>query len=359
MVRRLGSPNPSVSNRRPWLLIAICGVALQEPALASFHFMQIEQVIGGVNGDAAAQAIQLRMRVNEQNRVSIGRLYARDAAGANPVLLIDFTTDVSVSSLGSRVLAATAQFATYTEPVVEPDFVLLSPIPSAYLAAGSLTFENDDGTLLVWRLSWGGSGYSGSTTGAFTNDDDGEFGPPFAGSLPSDGLSALRFQGASTAKSTSNLADYLVTDGEAVFTNNAGQAFTVIPLNCPNDPDNDIDNDGVCGDVDNCPQDSNDDQADRDEDGVGDACDGCPDNADISAADCNGGGDPPPDNGNDNTGGEPPIDNNNDNTTGGGGTTGPTPRACGAGMLTFAPLLFLGLVLGIVHGRARGLAKKL
>jgi hypothetical protein len=29
-------------------------------ASAAFHFMQIEQVIGGVNGDTTAQAIQLR-----------------------------------------------------------------------------------------------------------------------------------------------------------------------------------------------------------------------------------------------------------------------------------------------------------
>jgi hypothetical protein len=63
-VRRLGSPKPSVSRYGPWLLIALCGLALQEPALASYHFMQIEQVIGGVNGDSAAQAIQLRMRSN-------------------------------------------------------------------------------------------------------------------------------------------------------------------------------------------------------------------------------------------------------------------------------------------------------
>ena len=28
---------------------------------ATFHFMQIEQVIGGVNGDTSAQAVQLRM----------------------------------------------------------------------------------------------------------------------------------------------------------------------------------------------------------------------------------------------------------------------------------------------------------
>jgi len=358
--------------------------------------MQIEQVIGGVNGDAVAQAIQLRMRSNGQNQVSKGRLYAWDAAGENPVLLIDLSTDVSGSSLGSRVLVATAEFSLYTDPPVDADFTLVAPIPPGYLTAGSLTFENDEGTLLVCRLSWGGSGYTGSTTGALTNDNDGEFGPPVATALPSDGLLGLLFQGEADALSTSNAADYALTSGAAVFTNNAGQIFTVIPLDCPNDPDQDADHDQVCGDVDNCPQESNSDQADfdedgtgdacdacpqdadkvaagacgcgipetdsdddgipdcedncdqesnpdqsdRDEDGVGDACDGCPDNPDISdadAADCG------------------TADSGNDNTDGGGGAvTGSGPRACGVGMLSLVPLFLALIPFRSVTRRPRG-----
>jgi hypothetical protein len=41
---------------------------------------------------------------------------------------------------------------------------------------------------------------------------------------------------------------------------------------CPDDPENDIDADGVCGDVDNCPEVYNPDQADVNEDGIGDVC---------------------------------------------------------------------------------------
>ena len=45
---------------------------------------------------------------------------------------------------------------------------------------------------------------------------------------------------------------------------------------CLNDPNNDADGDGVCGDVDNCPDDANPGQEDADSNGVGDACESDP-----------------------------------------------------------------------------------
>lgn len=49
---------------------------------------------------------------------------------------------------------------------------------------------------------------------------------------------------------------------------------------CPNDPGNsDPDNDGVCGNVDNCPNTFNPSQVDSDNDGLGDSCDECPNDA--------------------------------------------------------------------------------
>jgi len=245
-------------------------------AFATFHFMQIEQVIAGVDGDTAAQAVQLRMRLNAQEQLSRAKLVAFDAAGQNPVLLIDFGTDVSVDAAGSRILAATARFSQYTTPAAQPDYILENPIPDAYLAAGSLIFVNDDDTLIVWRLSWGGDSYTGSTIGAFTNDSDQEFGPPISGPLPDSGRISLLFPGDADALSTSNLSDYQLTEGEAVFFNNAGASFVVTELQCPNDPDSDIDGDGICGDADNCPDDANPSQPDSDADGRGDACDACP-----------------------------------------------------------------------------------
>ncbi len=54
---------------------------------------------------------------------------------------------------------------------------------------------------------------------------------------------------------------------------------------CPNDPKDDEDSDGVCGDVDNCPGVANADQANEDADGLGDVCDDCPKDADNDADD--------------------------------------------------------------------------
>jgi hypothetical protein len=199
------------------------------PAAATFHTMQIEQVIGGVDGDASVQAIQLRTRSGGQNLVSQARLYARDAAGTNAVLLLDFPSDVADPAAGVRILAATASFSAHTTPTVTPDFVLTSPIPETYLSAGSLTFEDDFGTV-YWRLSWGGASYTGSGAGVLTNDADGNFSPPFPNPLPSTSGVAVLFQGAHTAPSTNNAADYALTVGPATFFNATGGSGTVQSL---------------------------------------------------------------------------------------------------------------------------------
>lgn len=52
---------------------------------------------------------------------------------------------------------------------------------------------------------------------------------------------------------------------------------------CPDDPNNDADADGICGNVDNCPMAANVDQSDVDGDGTGNACDAC-DNRPITGA---------------------------------------------------------------------------
>ncbi|MCP4246713.1 MAG: hypothetical protein GY778_06660 [bacterium] len=218
--------NASQLARGAWIVGLTCVLAVQ-PAEASVHLMQIEQVIGGVDGDTSAQAIQLRMRSNFQNQLGGSRLRVWDAAGLNPILVADPTNSVAGASQGDRVLIASAGFTGVTDPAAVADFTIDNLIPPSYLAAGSLTFENNAGTVIYWRLIWGGASYTGPTTGATTNDTDGDFGPPFPGPLPSTGTDAVQFQGPANAQSTTNLADYALTSGGAVFTNNAGVSFTV------------------------------------------------------------------------------------------------------------------------------------
>lgn len=224
------------------IIAGISAMLLTSPAVASFHLMQIEQVIGGVNGDTTAQAIQLRMRAANEFFVSFARVRVHDAAGANPIMVIDMTTDVANAAIGDRVLIASANFVDYTTPGAEPDFTMTNLIPSSYQAAGSLTFESDSG-IIYWRLSWGGAGYTGSNTGNISNDANGNFGPPFAGPLPTSGKQALLFQGAATAPSTTNAADYALTPGAATFTNNATAPFLVDNPQCFT-CGGDLDNDG-------------------------------------------------------------------------------------------------------------------
>src|SRR5262249_16556632 len=152
-------------------------------ASAAFHLMEIEQAIGGVGGDATAQAVMLRMRVAGQNFVGgNAKLVVRDGAGATPVTLSTFPLPNPGNGTACReILPATACFAAKTTPAAAPDYTMLS-IPAGYLNAGSLTFETT-GNVVLWRVSWG-AGYTGSNATDTTNGD-GDNSPQFGSPLPS------------------------------------------------------------------------------------------------------------------------------------------------------------------------------
>jgi hypothetical protein len=207
------------------ILAALAALVLAIPAHATFHVMQIEQVIGGVAGDTTAQAVQLRMRFAGQNLITGAQLVVVDAAGNNPVTLITFPSNVA-SGAGKRILIATSNFSNYEATPIAADFMMSNPIPASYLAAGRLRYEK--GGLVYWSVSWGGASYTGPNTGTMDNDADGNFAPPFAGALPSSSTSALLFTGASSAMSTNNAADYAVTSGAATFTNNSDSSTSLV-----------------------------------------------------------------------------------------------------------------------------------
>jgi hypothetical protein len=216
--------------KRLFLLSFAAGLVLAStPAFATFHLMQIEQVIGGVNGDTSIQAIQLRMRMMNQNTVSLGSLRAWDAAGANPILILDVALDVADgSAAGKTVLIVSPGFAAMF-PSIPADSIMTNLIPASYLAAGKLTWEDDPLTTIWWSVAWGGAGYTGTNTGSMSNDADGNFNPPFGSALPSTTEQALLFTGTATDPSTNNAANYAITAGVATFTNNAGQSG-MVPL---------------------------------------------------------------------------------------------------------------------------------
>ncbi|MDZ4859226.1 MAG: Ser-Thr-rich GPI-anchored membrane family protein [Candidatus Hydrogenedentes bacterium] len=212
------------------------------PSHAVHHLMQVEQIIGAVNGDTTAQAIQLRMRSPGQNALSGSQMWVYDAAGANPVEIFNFNTQITNGETGDRVLLTTLAFNSFTTPATAPDFTMANRIPDSYFAAGRLTFEEDDGTVL-WSTAWGGAAYTGSNAGDDTNDDDGDFGPAFGTALPSVGATALLINLAATGTGTTNLADYALTVATPIVTNNARASFTVdgnpatITVLRPNDND--------------------------------------------------------------------------------------------------------------------------
>ena len=211
-------------------IVALAALLLPRPAIAAFHLMEIEQVIGGVNGDTSAQAVQIRFRVAGQNFVGANaRLVVRDATGANPVTLIAFTAPNPTNGAAcARILSTTAGFNSKTTPAAIPDYTMAA-IPPAYLAAGSLAFEGVAGSVVLWRVSWGGAGFTGPQTVDLTNDGDGTTAPAFAGPLPSGGPQSLRFTPACGTASTNTAAQYALSAGQAVFSNNnvTPTAFTV------------------------------------------------------------------------------------------------------------------------------------
>src|ERR1700694_3180829 len=103
---------------RPFLVLVatLLSVVFLPTAKASFHFMQIYEVIGGVSGGTSAQAIELRMRLAGQNNFFSNnpKLVAVDAAGANPVTLITLGSNVAFGNFGSTVLITTSNFKNYT-----------------------------------------------------------------------------------------------------------------------------------------------------------------------------------------------------------------------------------------------------
>ena len=215
------------------LLVALTVAAATSHA--NYHVMQIEQVIGSVDGNTNAQAIQLRMRSGGQSVLGNCKIWVADATGANRILLVDPTTSVTNAGVGVNILLASTAFNALMAgvPLYASEFTLAATIPTSYFAGGKITFEDNAGTVATqgavqWSLAFGN--FTGSNTGVTTNTTGatGNFGTPFAGAIPATGRQAIRTNLAAASLSTGNSADYAI-NSPATVRNNAGNTFAVVP----------------------------------------------------------------------------------------------------------------------------------
>src|SRR5690349_15199851 len=124
----------TANTRNVLRLAAAAGLCAAAPALAqprTFHVIQMQMVIGGVNGDVTKQAIQMRMRSDFQNQFQNALIRAWDATGANPVVIADGMTAVTNFSTGDTVLITSTEFDSSTTPACVADFHMMNHIPAS------------------------------------------------------------------------------------------------------------------------------------------------------------------------------------------------------------------------------------
>ncbi|MEX0800925.1 MAG: thrombospondin type 3 repeat-containing protein [Dehalococcoidia bacterium] len=301
------------------IALAVAVVALigngAPPASAAFHCMRVGAVMGGANGNADIQYVELRMNAGGQNLVGGHTIRFRDATGVAQVTFT-FPTNVGGAAMGASILIATAEFDAVAS--VNPDFLFsdgtvidpdtLMTVPSNTTGVGDrnhpvqapdgkVSFEEASTSCLaagppVDSVAYG-TGYSGTVDyGSAVNVD-----------LPITGKQAIVVDNLGLTPDDNSMEYSLQTIPEPIP-----------PPSGPNTPRNnggatgdiggDADGDGVDDSVDNCPNTVNPDQEndvhpgttagdhceDPDSDGDMDIADNCPDNANADQRNTDGDG---------------------------------------------------------------------
>jgi hypothetical protein len=214
--------------------LVLAGLLAVTPAQAQYAHVQIEMVIGSVDGDPAAQAVQLRIGQAGDNALAGMEVVACDATGANPVTICTIPSNVSNGALGARVLLCSNAMLGRLAPSITPDFMLSAPIPTSYLAAGSLYLDMPgDAMGPLWRLSWGGASYSGSGAVETINDADGDCNPAYPSTIDGVVGRGVQFRFDPATPSTTNANDYASGQGADQVWNNAGDKATIIAGTTP------------------------------------------------------------------------------------------------------------------------------
>jgi hypothetical protein len=208
--------------------LVLAGLLAVTQAHAQCTHVQIEMVMGSVGGDPGAQAVQLRIQQAGDNALAGMTVVAYDASGANPVTICTIPSNVSNGALGARVLLCSSALVRRLAPSITPDFLLSTPIPASYLAAGSLTLDMPgDGVGPLWRLSWGGAAYSGSGAVEAINDLDGDCNPACPSTIDDVAGRGVKFKFGPGTPSTTSANDYAPNHGAVKVWNNAGDKANV------------------------------------------------------------------------------------------------------------------------------------
>ena len=141
----------SVLSRFALTLATLCLLVAADPALATFHFIEVNKVLPTFNGDASIQAVELRMLSGGQSSVSGLKIQTYDAAGTPVATLGTFSSSLPLAGAVAdrKILCSTTGFANLFG--IAPDLVISAGIP---LGTGQVSFE----TLgcLVNAVAYGG-----------------------------------------------------------------------------------------------------------------------------------------------------------------------------------------------------------
>lgn len=210
----------------------LVGYLLAFPVHAAFHFVQIQELMAGANGNPAIQFIELTMLGPNENcqqsgdidpegpfrcvdsglpDFSAARLFFFDAAGTpigDPEKGFGFPHNTPIAGAGRSILVATQAFADLAN-MPDPDFIMP---PMVAANAGKVCYKNDISAIdfVTECLSYG----------AFAGDSEG-FGSP-APALPITGAVSLRRVG-STAN---NATDFVLSAPAPCANTGAGQCDT-------------------------------------------------------------------------------------------------------------------------------------
>ncbi len=234
------------------------------PADASFHCMRIHAVMGGANGNANIQHVELRMTIAGQTSLALGhtKLVFFDAAGSQTGTYTFLTDPPNGAVAGTSILIGTSDFALNS--TVAPDYTM--PI-NVMAPSGKVQFVGDT------NCSFSGTIIDSVAYGSYTGTVDC---PPLpaapapAAALPVTGAQALTLNNLNSTCSN-NAAEYSLMT--AAPRNNAGQTGSICtPGPCPTPaptptpsptpvptptptpgPGTDTDGDGVPDVSDNCP----------------------------------------------------------------------------------------------------------